>query len=322
MTPLWRLKQRENFTKLEPLADFLSLSPELRSHLLARPRFPLNLPRRLAEKIAKNTLDDPILRQFLPLKDELISAPGYTTEPLEDSRFRLSKKLLQKYQGRALLVTTSACAMNCRFCFRQNFPYETEAPDYQEELALIAQDPSLTEIILSGGDPLSLSDERLGSLLNSLNAIPHIKRIRFHTRFPIGIPERIDASFLSLFPPLQKQVVFVIHCNHPKELDPTILQALKRLQTLGIPLLNQSVLLRQVNDSVPTLVELSETLANAGILPYYLHLHDPVLGTAHFDVSLQEGEELIAQMRKVLSGYAVPRLVREEPGNTNKTVYL
>jgi len=317
--PLWRKIQRQNFTRLEPLSDFLELSAENRKKLLDKPRFPLNLPVRLAEKIKKNSLDDPLLRQFVPLQEELQSTPGFVADPVQDNQFKKSKKLLHKYNGRALLISTSACAMHCRYCFRQNFPYETEEKGFDQELLLIRQDPSLQEIILSGGDPLSLSDVTLASLLRSLDEIPHLKRIRFHTRFPLGIPERIDLPFLDLLSSLSKQIIFVIHCNHPAELDADVIAALKQIQKRGILVLNQSVLSRGVNDDEKTLLSLSESLINQGILPYYLHQLDPVQGAGHFALPESRGAELIHYIQENLSGFGVPRLVREEPGQPSKT---
>ena len=317
--PLWRKIQRENFTRIPPLLDFLELSENHRKLILPSPRFPLNLPRRLAAKIAKNTLEDPILRQFVPLLEETIQMPEFTLEPLQDSLFRKSEKLLQKYKNRALIVSTSSCAMNCRFCFRQNFPYEKEKIGFEEEIAYIAQDSTLSEVILSGGDPLSLSDDTLSSLFQALDAIPHLQRIRFHSRFPIGIPERIDESFLSILAASSKQIFFILHCNHPRELDQDVIASLRKIAALGIPVLNQSVLLKGVNDDTHVLLTLSETLTNSGIIPYYLHEHDRVAGTSHFALPASRGPELIRYLRENTSGYGVPRLVREEPGYPSKT---
>lgn len=317
-TSIWRQIQRTNFTRIEPLLDFLKIGEEPRKKILSKPKFSLNLPVRLASKIEKNSLTDPIFKQFIPLTDELNDSFG-VLEPVQDQTFRQSPKLLKKYEGRALLLATGACAMHCRFCFRQNFPYETEEKDFQKELKLLELSPNISEIILSGGDPLSLSDSSLGSIFNALEKMPHIQRIRFHTRFPIGIPERIDESFLSLLQSSSKQIFFIIHCNHPKEIDNDVAKHLKKVQRLGIPVLNQSVLLSGVNDDEQTLLKLSKTLVNNGIVPYYLHLHDPVLGTGHFDVSKKRGLELIQFLKKNLSGYGIPQLVREEPGKTSKT---
>ena len=319
-TPLWRKIQRGNFTRVEPLLDFLELEEALKKKILQRSRFTLNLPRRLAEKIAKNTLDDPILRQFVPLEDELVQTAGFITDPVQDQRFQKTKKILHKYQGRALLVSTSACAMHCRYCFRQNFPYETEEKGFESELAYIAENPSIEEIILSGGDPLSLSDATLTHFFQSLDCIPHLKRIRFHTRFPIGIPERIDAPFLDLLATSKKQIIFIIHSNHPRELDSDVVCALKKIQALGIPVLNQSVLLKGVNDDDETLLSLSRVLLNSGVIPYYLHALDPVQGAGHFTVPDERGHQLVRHIQENLSGFGVPRFVREEPGQPSKTL--
>ena len=315
--PLWRQIQRENFTRIEPLASFLELSSLNRTKIISSSLFPLNLPRRLAEKIAKNTLDDPIFRQFVPLIEETVSAPGFIPEPVQDTIFRKTKKILQKYKGRALIITTSACAMNCRFCFRQNFPYETEKSEFEEELTFLSQDPSISEAILSGGDPLSLSNSALASLFKGLDNIPHLRRIRFHSRFPIGIPERIDEPFLDILAASTKQIPSST-ATIPEELDSDVLSAMKKMSSLGIPLLNQSVLVKGVNDDPETLLSLSETLVNAGILPYYLHELDRVVGTSHFALPPSRGPELIRSLQERLSGFGVPRLVREEPGYPSK----
>lgn len=236
----------------------------------------------------------------------------------EDS-FRKEAKLLHKYKGRALLVCTSVCAMHCRYCFRQNFAYDTANKSFSQELALIREDPSLHEIILSGGDPLSLSDNRLQELFVELSSIPHITRIRFHTRFPIGIPERITHAFMALLQSLPQQIWFVLHINHYRELDEDIIRKIRELQKIGVVVLNQSVLLKGVNDNVETLKELCEQLVNHGVLPYYLHQLDRVQGAAHFEVDEKKGQQLIQALAAQLPGYAVPKYVREIPGEPNKT---
>jgi len=316
---IWRQIQKENFTSVEEVADFLELTEEKRVLLNYSPRFVLNLPRRLAEKIAKNTLDDPLFRQFIPLFEETMSVPGFVSDPVCDKNFVQGKKLLHKYDGRALWLATSACAMHCRYCFRQNFPYEGHNTDSSEELAYLRDNIDIQEVILSGGDPLSLNDASLSQLLHALDSIPHLRRIRFHTRFPIGIPERIDGSFLELLSALKKQVYFVIHCNHARELDEDVILALRKVAALGIPLLNHTVLLKGVNDEEETMLELCQTLTNAGVMPYYLNLLDPVEGAAHFFVSEKRGHEIIRYVQEHHSGYGVPRLIREEPGSKSKT---
>jgi EF-P beta-lysylation protein EpmB len=316
----WREIQKQNFTSWPKLAAFLQIEG-LQGY--AHPHFPLNLPRRLAEKIEKGNPHDPVLRQFLPSLEEAHKTPGFSLDPVGDQGARKSQKLLKKYEGRALLVTTSACAMHCRFCFRQNFDYVSKDFTFDQELKLIGEDPSITEIILSGGDPLSLSNTVLQNLIQHIVAIPHVKRLRFHTRFPIGIPERIDAPLLEILQATRLQPIFVIHCNHPKELDADIFQALRRLQALRIPVLNSAVLLRGVNDTPAILHELFELLSDHGILAYYLNQLDRVQGAAHFEVPQQEGLKLLSELMTSLPGYAVPRYVQEVAGEPYKTpLYL
>ncbi len=320
LPPLWRQIQRENFTDWEKLLAYLELDRvEAPSRVVPKPSFPLNVPMRLVEKIDKGKWNDPILLQFLPSTEELKVSPLFVLDPVGDQTSRKKPKLLHKYQGRALLVCTSACAMHCRYCFRQHFDYDASDKLFKEELEEIRNEPSLTEILLSGGDPLSLSNAQLGHLLQELGKIPHLKRIRFHTRFPVGIPERIDEDFLKLLAACPKQIIFVIHCNHPGEFDEEIFRRLKRVGQLGIPLLSQSVLLRGVNDDVATLEKLFLLLVDNGILPYYLHQLDRVQGAAHFEVSEEEGLVLMRELGKRLPGYAIPKYVREIAGEPMKT---
>lgn len=320
--PIWRKIQRQNFTHLDALASFLELSPQQHFALLDRADFPINLPMRLAQKITKQTLDDPILRQFVPRIEELSSSTEFSNDPVGDLASRRCPKLLHKYHGRALMLTSSACAMHCRYCFRQNFPYKALSYDFSEELRAIASDPSIHEIILSGGDPLSLSNDSLASLFSSLASIPHLRRLRFHTRFPIGIPERIEDGLIDLLSKHPQQIIFVLHINHAREIDADILVALSKIRRLGIPIFCQSVLLKGVNDDEETLLNLCETLIDAAIVPYYLHLLDRVKGSAHFEVSKERGRQLIAYLRHHLPGFAVPKLAHEVAGEPGKTIIL
>ena len=310
---MWRAIQRENFTRLVPLCSFLKLEDFQRKQLIERPPFVLNLPRRLAHKIAKGSLEDPILKQFVPHIQENEQKEGFSCNPVGDLESQQAPRLLKKYHNRALLMPTAACVMHCRYCFRRHFDYGES--DLIEELEQISQDLDLNEIILSGGDPLSLSDEKLKALLNKLE-MSHIKRIRFHTRFPVGIPERIDDSFLALLDQIPQQVWFMVHINHPNELDPVLFERLGEISRLGIPVLNQSVLLKGVNDSVEVLQRLSEELVDHGVQPYYLHQLDRVQGAAHFEA---EGHTIMKELAKRLSGYALPRYVKEEAGMPHKT---
>jgi EF-P beta-lysylation protein EpmB len=309
----WKKIQSKNFHSLKSLADFLLLDEKNRSLLAWDRPFPLQLPIRLAEKIPKNSLDDPIARQFLPLKEESISHPNFTLNPNQEEPPIGCSKLLHKYKGRVLLVTTGACTMNCRFCFRQNFPYSTYSAPLENEIAYIEKDSSIHEVILSGGDPLSLSDRYLASLLDQISAISHIRLIRFHTRFPIGIPERISPAFLQILESCQKQIVFVIHTNHPHELDREVLASLKKIQKSGVSLLSQTVLLSKVNDNIETLKELFLLLSENGVIPYYLHQLDPVAGGMHYNVKETDGLNLIESLQKEIPGYALPTYVKEVP---------
>lgn len=300
-------------TSIEELCSFLNLEPsdckKVKKH-----SFPLLLPRRLADKIEKGTLDDPILRQFVPLQEEHLETAGYTANPVGDLEACQTPKLLSKYRSRVLLISSPACAMNCRFCFRREFEYSSGS--FEKELELIQNDTSIREVILSGGDPLSLSNQKLKRLISQLEHIPHLTRIRFHTRYPIAYPERINAEFLKLFQS-RLQFWFLIHCNHPKELDNQVLASLKQIPA---PLLCQTVLLKGVNDTFETLKELSEKLIDNGILPYYLHQLDKVSGAAHFEVSEEIGKQLITQLQAELSGYGVFRYVKEMAGAVSKEV--
>jgi lysine 2,3-aminomutase len=320
MTPKWRLIQRQNLAKVQEIIAFLELPEELAWHIDVSTPFSFNLPRRLAEKMAKGTINDPLFRQFVPLKQERLCIAGFEADPVHDCDFVRGQKLLHKYEGRALIIATGACAMHCRFCFRQNYAYPQESRDFRQEMDIIKNDPSIEEVLLSGGDPLSLPDTTLKQLLDSLTVIAHVKRIRLHTRFPIGIPERIDTSFLELLANCPKQIWFVIHSNHVREFDNDVWQALRSIQERGIPILNQSVLLKDINDHPDILAELFLALADHGIIPYYLHQLDRVQGSAHFEVPVQQGLFLMSELQKRLPGYAVPKYVQEQPGQPSKTL--
>jgi EF-P beta-lysylation protein EpmB len=315
----WKETLKNSFTSLDKLSTFLNLSEEVKSQLIQKPKFPLLVPHRLAEKMEKGNIFDPIFRQFVPHNDELKVSENFLCDPVEDKNFRKASKLLSKYEGRVLLLVTSACAMHCRFCFRQNFNYAPFKEPLDHEFKLIEEDTSIQEVILSGGDPLSLSDAELEKIIVRLDGISHIKIVRFHTRFPIGIPERITDHLLSILKNTRLQVVFIIHANHEKELDETVLESLKRIQQLGIPVLCQTVLLQHINDSVNALKALCWKLISNGIIPYYLHQLDQVQGAMHMEVKKEKGLELIQQLKSCLPGYAVYRYVKEIPKASSKT---
>ncbi len=321
MTP-WKSILKTNFHQTPHLLDYLAFDEENRKKILEKAKFCLNVPRRLADKMGKNDPKDPLFLQFVPLKKELEKGEKGILDPVSDRSFQRTPHLLQKYQGRALVIASGACAMHCRFCFRQNYDYDSSYRTFEKEIDLIQNDPSLHEVILSGGDPLSLSDRELESLLERLDAIDHIKIIRFHTRFPIGIPERISVEFLEILKKISKQIVMILHINHPNELDDELFMKVKEIQKLGILVLSQTVFLKDVNDSVKTLKELLFSLVSQGILPYYLHSLDSVEGALHFEAPIEQGLEIIEELRKELPGYAIPRFVKEIPGEPNKTPLL
>ncbi|HEY0675437.1 MAG TPA: EF-P beta-lysylation protein EpmB [Immundisolibacter sp.] len=285
--------------------------------------FPLRVPAPYLQRIRPGDAADPLLRQVLPLDLECETRPGYSADPLAESAAQPVPGLLKKYHGRALLIATGACAVHCRYCFRRHFPYadaHTGGSRLDPALAAIAADASIGEVILSGGDPLSLSDPRLAELTARIAAIPHVHTLRIHSRLPVVLPQRVTGDLLAGLRRLPLRKVLVLHSNHPCELDADVDAALAALTGAGVTLLNQAVLLRGVNDDSGTLASLSERLHRAGVLPYYLHLLDRVHGTAHFEVSQTTAEALIEALRARLPGYLVPRLVREIPGEPGKTV--
>ena len=302
-------------TDPQELVAELGLEPGLVSGAIAAGNdFRLRVPRSYLSRIRPGDPNDPLLRQVLPLEAELADAADYTADPLGERAAVRAPGLLQKYQGRALLITTSACAVHCRYCFRREFPYgeqTSEAPRWSEALDEIARDSSIEEVILSGGDPLSLSDSRLASLTDAIQRIPHVRRLRVHTRQPVVLPSRVDAGLTRWLTQLRLPVVFVLHVNHPNEIDADVRAACAQLRDSGATLLNQTVLLQGVNDDASVLAELSRRLFESGVLPYYLHLLDRVRGAAHFDVPEAHARVIAGQLAAQLPGYLVPRLARE-----------
>lgn len=290
---------------------------------LAARDFPLFAPWPFIDRMRKGDPADPLLRQVLPLELELADGTGYSADPVGDGAAQAAPGLLQKYTGRALLVTTGACAVHCRYCFRRHFPY-SEAPrsidDWLPAIEHIAADPSIDEVLLSGGDPLTLVDQQLSELAQLLAAIPHLRRLRIHTRLPIVIPQRVTNELIGWLRGTRLTAIVVVHANHPQEIDELVAAALGRIVDAGITVLNQAVLLRGVNDDAKTLIELSRRLIDLRVMPYYLHQLDRVQGAAHFEVPISRGLELIAEMRCALPGYAVPRYVQEIAGESHKRV--
>ncbi len=285
--------------------------------------FPMRVPRSFVARMRRGDPTDPLLRQVLPVAEELEHTAGRSSDPLQEADARRAPGLLHKYRGRALLIATGACAMHCRYCFRREFPYEDQQSDtgrWHDALAALAADPSIEELILSGGDPLSLGDARLQSLSRALADIPQLRSLRLHTRNAVVLPSRVDDGLVEWIKGLPWRVTVVLHVNHAQELEGDAVEAIARLRSTGALLLNQSVLLRGVNDDAATLVALSKRLHELGVLPYYLHLTDAVNGTAHFDVDELRGRAIVDALARALPGYLVPRLVREVPGEEAKVV--
>ena len=315
---------------LELLA-LLDLTPELigpgetaESLLAAAEGFALRVPRGYVGRMRRGDPRDPLLRQVLPVGSERLPVAGYVADPLGEQAVRTAVGLLHKYHGRALLITTGACAVHCRYCFRRHYDYAADLDDgnatrWSSALEHVAADSSIEEVILSGGDPLSLGNARLAQLLLRLQEIPHVRRIRIHTRTPIVLPERVDAGLLAALQPVSSRLAVVVHANHPAELDEGTSAALRQLGTRCAALLNQSVLLAGINDDAVVLAALSARLFEAGVLPYYLHQLDNVAGAAHFAVSDSRALELHGALAALLPGYLLPRLVRELAGATGKT---
>lgn len=284
--------------------------------------FDICVPDAFIRRMAHSDPSDPLLRQVLPLGEETMTPPGFDADPLAEADHQPAKGLIHKYAGRVLLIASPTCAVNCRYCFRRHFPYGDHAPSraqWQEALDYLRADASLQEAIFSGGDPLAANDRQLAWLVGELEQIPHLKRLRIHTRLPVVIPDRVDSALLDWLESTRLQKVVVLHINHANEIDSAVIEACTRLKNANVTLLNQSVLLRGVNNSVSALAELSERLFDAGILPYYLHALDPVQGAAHFDVADEQARELLADLRNRLPGFLLPRLVREIPGQGSKT---
>ena len=288
----------------------------------AAAQFPLRVPRGFVARMRRGDPLDPLLRQVLPILDEERPVPGFGLDAVGDAAARRGGGVIHKYRGRALLIATGSCAVHCRYCFRRHYPYADDtaaAAGWRAAVALIRDDPSIHEVILSGGDPLSLADHKLAELTDALRGIPHLRRLRVHTRLPIVLPERVDAGLLGWLRGLPWPVAIVVHANHANEFDPAVDAALGALRDAGATLLNQAVLLRGVNDSVDALADLCERGHAAGVLPYYLHQLDRVAGVAHFEVGDGEALALHAALAARLPGYLVPRLVREIAGQPGKT---
>jgi EF-P beta-lysylation protein EpmB len=321
----WRTQLRKAYRSPAQLLAALNFSSQdivtMTSH---EQGFSTLVPQAFVQKMRKQDPQDPLLLQVLPQQAEAITHPEFNTDPLQEASFNPQPGVVHKYKGRALLITASHCAINCRYCFRRHYPYGEQRrarSEWQQSLSYIDNNTDIEEIILSGGDPLALTDGQLFEIISAIEAITHIKRLRIHSRLPIVLPARITQDLCERLASSRLDCVMVVHANHANELGEDVAQACDLLRQHKVQLLNQSVLLAQVNDSLEALKALSERLFEVSILPYYLHLPDHVAGTTHFFVSLERGQTLVAQMQATMSGYLVPKLACEEPGKTSKTVY-
>ncbi|MBP2169476.1 EF-P beta-lysylation protein EpmB [Erwinia toletana] len=299
----------------------LDSHPELVAGRDARRLFALRVPRAFVWRMKKGDPQDPLLLQVLTAQQEFIDAPGYSTDPL-DEQSSVVPGLLHKYNNRALLLVKGGCAVNCRYCFRRHFPYQDNQGNkrnWQNAIDYIRQHAELDEIIFSGGDPLMAKDYELDWLISQLEAIPHLKRLRIHSRLPVVIPARITEGLCQRLAQSRLQVLLVTHINHAQEIDDELRQGMQMLKRAGVTLLNQSVLLRGINDRASTLADLSNALFDAGVLPYYLHVLDKVQGAAHFYVPDSEARAIVRELLAMVSGYMVPKLAREIGGEPSKT---
>jgi EF-P beta-lysylation protein EpmB len=319
--PGWRELWRGAVTDATELLGMLGLARLADRLPPADAGFALRVPRGFVARMRPGDPRDPLLLQVLPQLAELDEAPGFVADAVGDLAARESRGVLHKYHGRALLIASGSCAVNCRYCFRRHFPYGDEiaaAGQWRQALEHVRQDETISELILSGGDPLSLATAKLEELSHGLAGIPHVRRLRIHTRLPVVLPERVDDALVAWLAALPLQKVVVLHANHANEFDAGVDAACGRLRGAGATLLNQSVLLRGVNDDAGALATLSERMFSAGVLPYYLHQLDRVQGAAHFEVDDDRARALLESLRARLPGYLVPRLVREVGGDPSK----
>lgn len=320
----WQNQLSSLVTDPAELIAALKLDPALLPAAIQSTKlFPLKVPRVWLAKIEPGNLRDPLLQQVLPLLNEQESADGYVTDPLGEQDANPVPGLLHKYQSRVLITLTSACAIHCRYCFRRHFPYEDNQPGragWQAIFDYIAAHPEINEVILSGGDPLTVPDRLFAQFTDGLRAIHHIKTLRIHTRVPVVMPDRVTDDLVELIADLPFKKIIVIHANHAREITDEVQAVLQKLHLVNVTLLNQAVLLKDINDDATILTELSERLFACDVLPYYLHLLDKVQGAAHFDLPLAAAKALHAELSKRLPGYLVPKLVREVAGEGGKTL--
>lgn len=321
-SPLWQQQLNQAINDPLKLIQAMNLDPQaFEQHIKARRLFPMRVPQPFIDKMQKGDINDPLFKQVMPDSDEFLTPQGFTTDPLGEQQAAIPG-LLHKYKTRVLVIFRGGCAINCRYCFRRHFPYGENNINKQklnDIIDYVKQTPQINEVILSGGDPLMAKDQHIEWFFEQLSHIDTITRIRIHTRLPVVIPARITESLTQLFATSNKKIIMVLHINHPNEIDPVLIDALKPLSDAKVTLLNQAVLLKDINDEVQTQVDLSERLFAANILPYYLHVLDRVTGASHFEVTEEKAKALMREMIKVLPGFLMPKLVREIAEQPSKT---
>ena len=322
--PDWKAELSQTINSTSELLEHLNLSKEgLSDAQKAAADFPLKVPKSFVARMKSGNPTDPLLTQVLPSRAELDSSAGYTKDPLKESHYNPVPGIVHKYYNRVLLIVSPNCAINCRYCFRRHFPYQDNQlskQQWQKTLEYIRNKPEINEVIYSGGDPLAANDHFLSWLTIQIEAIGHIKRLRIHSRLPTVIPSRIDNQLLTWLSATRLKTIMVLHINHANEIDSSVSSAVKKLLEVGVQILNQTVLLRGINDNPSALVELSEKLFDNQIMPYYLHLLDPVEGASHFDIPYAQALDLYQRIQSELPGYLVPKLVRDKPGERFKTI--
>lgn len=322
MRETWQKNLNDGYASGAELLEFLGLESEFTS-AAAELKFATKVPKSFAKRMLKKDSQDPLLLQVLASFDEELEFQGYENDPLQEAKFNILPGLIHKYKKRVLLIMTGNCAINCRYCFRRNFSYNANNPGrsgWEEVWNYIANNPVITEVILSGGDPLILSDNNLAYYVAKITKLTNIKILRIHTRMPVVLPSRITKEFLELFSATAVKKVMVLHINHPQEINNEIIETAKKLQSAGFTLLNQSVLLKNINNNASILENLSYKLFAAGIMPYYLHVPDKIRGTKHFDISLSEACAIHRELHGLLPGYLLPKLAQEIPNKAGKTL--
>ena len=321
--PSWQKELVNAVKNPVQLLQLLEIAPETAQlSEIARKSFAMIVPMPFINKMKKGDITDPLLQQVLPIKNEELISEGYSLDPLGEHQNGI-QGALHKYKSRILLILKSGCAVNCRYCFRRHFPYQDNnlnKQQFAEVLKYLKDHPEVNEVILSGGDPLMSKDEFLQFIVSELDQLPQLKRLRIHTRLPVVIPQRITDDLCQILKSSRLKVIFVLHINHANEIDSLFSEAMQKLHQAGIQLLNQSVLLKGVNDNCGALVKLSEALSQVNILPYYLFLLDKVQGAQHFDLTTERALQLMKEISVELPGYLVPKLSREIAGEKSKTL--